>query len=93
MVTKDLVDFSIIGVWRVNYTPVVTETATELVLSAIAIKGLYAEQVDFITAHLNAQLTDRKLYMLPRVMNKATRLLSPTGVVWASTIGHALEQN
>jgi Reverse transcriptase (RNA-dependent DNA polymerase) len=48
-----------------TYSPVVTETATKLVLSAIAIKGLYAEQVDFITAYLNVQLSDRKLYMRP----------------------------
>ena len=48
-----------------TYAPVVTESATKLVLSAIAIMGLYAEQVDFVTAYLNAQLKDKKLYMRP----------------------------
>src|SRR6202161_2620864 len=46
-----------------TYAPVVTETATKLALSAIAIHGLYAEQVDFVTAYLNAQLQGRKIYM------------------------------
>jgi Reverse transcriptase (RNA-dependent DNA polymerase) len=46
-----------------TYAPVVTESATKLVLTTIAIHNLYAEQIDFITAYLNAQLEDRKLYM------------------------------
>ena len=46
-----------------TYAPVVTESATKLILTAIAIHNLYAEQIDFITAYLNAQLEDRKLYM------------------------------
>lgn len=51
--------------FNTTYAPVVTESATKLVLSAIAIMGLYAEQVDFVTAYLNAQLKDKKLYMRP----------------------------
>lgn len=46
-----------------TYAPVVTETATKLALSSIAMLGLHAEQVDFVTAFLNGQLRDKKLYM------------------------------
>lgn len=46
-----------------TYSPVATDTAIKTVLSIIAIKKLYCEQIDFITAYLNAQLANKKIYM------------------------------
>lgn len=46
-----------------TYTPVATDTTIKLVLSIISMLNLQCEQIDFVTAYLNAKLRDKKIFM------------------------------
>ena len=85
-----------------TYSPVVSETTVKVVLSLIAIHNLYAEQFDFVTAYLNAQLLDRKIYMRsPTGYNsngktclllRALYGLKQSGFLWNDLLSKELEK-